>query len=209
MVEALHDGLVDDPEMARRYYRTIRSDVMAMNKLINDFFELAQLDADGLVLELSDHSLRDLVSDVLESFQALAQQRNITLTGVVDSDIDLVRFNAEKLSRVLANLLSNALRYTPAEGSIQLQARRTAEGIEVTICDTGPGFSDKDLERIFEKFYRGEQARSRATGGAGLGLAIAAGIVAAHNGRIWAANQPEGGACVGFVLPATKRLVEE
>ena len=204
MVEALHDGLVDDPEMASRYYRTIRNDVMAMNKLIDDFFELAQLDADGLVLELSDHSLRDLVSDVLESFQALARQRNITLAGEVSSDIDLVRFNAEKLSRVLANLLSNALRYTPGDGSVQLRAVRTVEGIEVTVCDTGPGFSDKDLERIFEKFYRGEQARSRATGGAGLGLAIAAGIVAAHGGHIWAANRAEGGACVGFVLPATR-----
>jgi signal transduction histidine kinase len=204
MVEALHDGLVDDPEMARRYYRTIRSDVMAMNKLIDDFFELAQLETDGLVLELSYHSLPDLVSDLLESFQALARQRNITLIGEVRSDIDLVSFNAEKMSRVLANLLSNALRYTPDGGSVQLRAMRTAEGIEVTVCDTGPGFSDKDLERIFEKFYRGEQARSRATGGAGLGLAIAAGIVAAHNGRIWATNRAEGGACVGFVLPTTK-----
>jgi signal transduction histidine kinase len=203
MVEALHDGLVDDPEMAKRYYRTIRNDVMAMNKLIDDFFEVAQLDAVGLVLELSHHSLRDLVSDALESFQALAQQRNITLVGEVASEIDLVRLNAEKMSRVLANLLSNALRYTPAEGKIELQAQQTAEGIEVTICDNGPGFSPDDLERVFEKFYRGEQARSRATGGAGLGLAIAAGIVAAHNGRIWAANRPEGGACVGFSLPAS------
>jgi signal transduction histidine kinase len=203
MVEALHDGLVDDPEMAKRYYRTIRNDVMAMNKLIDDFFEVAQLDAVGLVLELSHHSLRDLVSDALESFQALAQQRNITLVGEVASEIDLVRLNAEKMSRVLANLLSNALRYTPAEGKIELQAQQTAEGIEVTICDNGPGFSPDDLERVFEKFYRGEQARSRATGGAGLGLAIAAGIVAAHNGRIWAANRPAGGACVGFSLPAS------
>lgn len=203
MVEALHDGLVEDPETAQRYYRTIRSDVMAMNKLIDDFFELAQLDANGLILEFSDHSLHDLISDALESFQALAQQRDIKLVGDVGPDIDPVRLNAAKMSRVLANLLSNALRYTPADGSVKLRAQRTSEGVEVTVCDTGPGFSPNDLERIFEKFYRGEQARSRSTGGAGLGLAIAAGIVAAHDGRIWAENNPKGGACVGFVLPVS------
>ena len=201
MVEALHDGVVSEPEMQQRYYRTIRNDVMAMNKLIDDFFEVAQLDADGLVLELSNHSLRDLVSDTLESFQALAQQRDIKLVGDVGSDIDMVRLNAEKMGRVLANLVSNALRYTPDGGRVELGVQKTAVGIEVTVCDTGPGFNPDDLDRVFEKFYRGEQARSRATGGAGLGLAIAAGIVAAHNGRIWAKNRDEGGACVGFVLP--------
>jgi signal transduction histidine kinase len=72
----------------------------------------------------------------------------------------------------------------------------------VIVKDSGPGFNAKDLERVFEKFYRGEQARSQATGGAGLGLAIAAGIVAGHDGRIWAENAPEGGATVGFLLPA-------
>lgn len=203
MVEALHDGVVSDPEMTRRYYRTIRNDVMAMNKLIDDFFELAQLDADGLVLDLSYHSLRDLVSDTLESFQALAQQRNIELVGDMGVGIDPVHLNAEKMGRVLANLVSNALRYTPDGGQVALLVQRTAAGVEVQVCDTGPGFNPEDLERVFEKFYRGEQARSRATGGAGLGLAIAAGIVAAHDGRIWAANREEEGACVGFVLPGS------
>jgi signal transduction histidine kinase len=115
--------------------------------------------------------------------------------------IDPVLLNAEKMGRVLANLVSNALRYTPDGGQVDLRVQRTAVGVEVTVCDTGPGFNSADFDRIFEKFYRGEQARSRATGGAGLGLAIAAGIVAAHNGRIWAINREEGGACVGFVLP--------
>ena len=202
IVEALHDGMVSDPEVTRRYYRTIRNDVMAMNKLIDDFFELAQLDANGLVLEIAEHSLRDLVSDTLESFQALAQQRNVQLVGDMGSGIDPVRLNVEKMGRVLANLVSNALRYTPEGGRVALKVKRTDEQVEVTVCDTGPGFNPDDLERVFEKFYRGEQARSRATGGSGLGLAIAAGIVAAHNGRIWASNQEAGGACVGFALPA-------
>jgi signal transduction histidine kinase len=201
MVEALNDGVVDDPTMVKRYYRTIRADVIALNELINDLFELAQLDAGGLTFERSPHSLSDLISDALESFQALAQERNIRVTGEVVGNL-VVPLNAQKINRVFGNLLSNALRYTPNGGEVVVQARRTAVGVEVIVKDSGPGFNAKDLERVFEKFYRGEQARSRATGGAGLGLAIAAGIVAGHDGRIWAENAPEGGATVGFLLPA-------
>jgi len=201
MIEALHDGVVTDPETTQRYYRTMRSDIISLNTLLDDLFELAQLDAGGLVLELSSHSLRDLISDSLEGFQALAAQKNITLTGEIGENLDPVNLNAAKIGRVLSNLLSNALRYTPANGQVHVQATRTNAGAVVTVRDNGTGFEPEDLPRVFEQFYRGEQARSRATGGAGLGLAIARGIVEAHNGRIWAENAPEGGAMVGFVLP--------
>ncbi len=201
MIEALHDGVVDDPATVQRYYRTIRADVIALNGLIDDLFELAQIEAGGLELDLSLHSLSDLISDALEGFQALAAQRDIRLVGRVAEPFDAVRLNAPKIGRVLANLLSNALRYTPDGGAIWLTAVRTDEGIMVTVQDSGPGFNTADLPRVFEQFYRGEQARTRAAGGAGLGLAIARGIVAAHHGRIWAENAPEGGAVVGFVLP--------
>ncbi len=203
MVEALHDGLVTDEETVQRYYRTIRGDILALNSLINDLFELAQLDAGGVKLEASWHDLADLISDALESFSALAGQQGVQLTGDVADDLPLVLLNASKISRVLANLLGNALRHTPVGGSIYVKVTAVAEGVQVAIQDSGPGFDPQDLPRIFEQFYRGELARSRATGGAGLGLAIARGIVEAHNGRIWAENPPGGGALVGFVLPTT------
>ncbi|MCB8991056.1 MAG: HAMP domain-containing protein [Ardenticatenaceae bacterium] len=201
MIEALHDGLVQDPDSVQRYYRTIRADVMALNTLIDDLFELAQLDAGGLVLDKSPYDITDLISDTLESFQALAGQRQISLTGEVGKDMIPVLLNVAKMSRVLANLVSNALRYTPPGGHVHVAVARVPDGVQVTVQDSGPGFKPQDLPRIFEQFYRGEQARSRATGGAGLGLAIARGIVEAHNGRIWAKNLPEGGALVGFILP--------
>ncbi|MBE2224358.1 MAG: HAMP domain-containing protein [Anaerolineae bacterium] len=200
MIEALHDGVVTDADTTQRYYRTMRSDIIALNSLLDDLFELAQLDAGGLVLELSPHSLSDLISDSLEGFQALAAQKNISLTGEIGEHLDPVNLNAAKIGRVLANLMSNAIRYTPENGQVHVHALRTAEGAVVTVQDSGPGFAPDDLPRVFEQFYRGELARSRATGGAGLGLAIARGIVEAHNGRIWAENAPEGGAVVGFVL---------
>lgn len=204
-VEALNDGLVDDPAEVRRYFQNIRADVMALNTLIDDLFELAQLEAGGIKLELSAHSLRDLVSDCLESFQALAEQRQIQLTGDVAADVDPVWLHAGKISRVLSNLVSNALRHTPVGGTVHLAVRRIAEEAIVSVEDNGSGFKTADLPHLFEQFYRGEQARSRATGGAGLGLAISRGIVEAHGGRIWAENRAEGGARIVFTLPIAVR----
>lgn len=204
MVEALHDGIVDDPEVVQRYYRTLRADVMGLNGLIDDLFALAQIDAGGLKLLLDDNSLADLISDTLESFGALALQRGIVLEGDVDANLDPVHMNSQAIGRVLTNLIGNALRYTPSGGRVRVQARRSDGRVLVTVQDSGPGFAPADLPRVFEEFYRGEGARSRSQGsGAGLGLAIARGFVEAHSGRIWAENAaPGGGACVSFALPA-------
>lgn len=201
LVEALSDGVVTDPETVQRYYRTIRADVLSLNNLINDLFELAQLDA-GLELEKSPHSFTDLISDALESFRGLSMVKNVEIVGTVSQNLDPVPLNAPKMGRVLSNLLGNALKYTPSGGRVEVTAQRVGASVRVTVVDSGPGFAEADLPRVFEKFYRGEQARSRATGGAGLGLAIARRIVEAHNGRIWAENGPDGGALVGFDLPA-------
>ena len=98
--------------------------------------------------------------------------------------------------------MSNGLRYTPNGGWILVKANRSADQVIVSVEDSGPGFNEEDIPRLFEQFYRGEQARTRATGGAGLGLAIARGVVEAHGGRIWAENVPGGGARVSFELPS-------
>ena len=200
-VEALNDGVVEDVASQKRYYGDILSDVMALNSLIDDLLELAQLDAGGLKLEMMLLSLRDLLSDSQDRFHILAEKRNITMRAEVGKEVDPVQLNATKISRVLDNLLNNALRYTPEGGVILTKAERHGEAVKVVVEDNGPGFDLDDLPRLFEQFYRGEQARSRATGGAGLGLAIAKGIVEAHDGRIWAENLPDGGARVGFVIP--------
>jgi signal transduction histidine kinase len=109
--------------------------------------------------------------------------------------------NASKIGRVLSNLISNALQYTPEGGQVHVQAARNGKSIEVVVKDSGPGFEGKDIGRVFEKFYRGEQARTRATGGAGLGLAIARGIIDAHGGKMWAESGTTSGAIVGFTIP--------
>lgn len=201
-IEALNDGLITDPDALQRYYRTIRADGLALNRLIDDLFEMAQLEAGGLRLDLASASLSDLVSDTLESFRPIAEQRGVSLTAEVAPDLDPVVMDAARVGRVLSNLCANAIRHTPDGGTVHVRAYRGDAGVTVTVEDSGPGFTPADLPNVFEQFYRGEPARSRATGGGGLGLAIARGIVEAHGGRIWAENRPAGGALVGFTLPA-------
>jgi signal transduction histidine kinase len=201
MVEALNDDVVNTEKTRRRYFRTMLVEVVELNELIDDLFELAQLEAGGLEIQMEAHSLSDLISDTLESLQPVAAHGDVVLKGEVAAGLDPVVMNASKIGRVLTNLLSNALHHSPAGTSVLLSAARTDGGVEVTVTDQGPGFAAVDLPRVFEKFYRGEQARSRSTGGSGLGLAIAAAIVEAHNGRIWAGNADGGGAVVGFEIP--------
>jgi len=200
-VEALHDGLVTEPDEVQRYVAAMRADVMALNALLDDLFELAQLDAGGPPPERSPQAPADLVAGCLRRFLPVAEGRGVALTGDVAPGAAVVAAQPGKIERVLGNLVDNALRHTPPGGQVAVGARTTAGGIVFTVEDSGPGFSPAELAQGFEQFYRGEAARSRALGGAGLGLAIARGLVEAHGGRIWAENRAEGGARVIFVLP--------
>jgi len=200
IVEALADGVVENPAEQQRYLRTAERDIRSLSELIDDLFELAQVDAGGLRLERGPNSLSDLISDTIESFSALAAQGGVTLGGSVESDMECVDMDVSKIGRVLANLTGNALRHTPRGGRVALRATRADGEIRVSVCDTGEGIRPEDLPHLFERFYRGEKSRSRETGGAGLGLAIAKGIVEAHGGRIWAENLSGQGACFMFTL---------
>jgi len=201
IVEALADGVVEDPNTVQRYLRTAQRDILSLSALIDDLFELSQLDAGGLQLAQQPNSLADLVSDTIESFSALAAQRQVTLTGEVAARVDPVVLDGGKIGRVLANLVGNALRHTPPGGAVRIEVSRPGDEVLVCVCDTGEGIPPADLPHVFERFYRGEKSRNRATGGAGLGLAIAKGIVEAHGGRIWAESTTGAGACFNFVLP--------
>ncbi len=206
VLEALADGVVDEPEMVKRYLATAQRDVMSLSALIDDLFQMSQLDAGGFPLHRDQASLGDLISDTLESFSQLAKQREITLEGQVESDVDPVLMDTQAIGRVLNNLISNAIRHTPARGRVSVWVRRTAhgaQGVEVTVSDTGEGIRAQDLPHIFERFYRGDAARSRnrGTSGAGLGLAIARGIVHAHGGDIQVESKVGKGTQFIFHLP--------
>jgi signal transduction histidine kinase len=162
---------------------------------------MAQLDAGGFPLNRANASLGDLVSDTLESFTELAKQQKISLEGNIDSDVDPVMMDTQAIGRVLNNLIGNALRHTSNRGRVSVWVRRTTQNVEVTVSDTGEGIRPEDIPHIFERFYRGEKSRNRGTGGAGLGLAIARGIVRAHGGDIRVESLPGKGTQFTFHIP--------
>jgi signal transduction histidine kinase len=178
--------------------------VRSLSQLVDDLFQLAQLDAGGLPLDLEIGSLSDLISDTIESFTEQAARQDVSLRGKVDAGVDPLVMDTQKIGRVLDNLIKNALRYTPAGGCIDVSAAGFAEEVRVQVLDSGPGIPRDDLPHVFEQFYRGEKSRSPGTGGAGLGLAIARGIIEAHGGRISAENTEQGARFV-FTIPRSEK----
>ena len=202
LVEALTDGVVTEPTKAQRYLRTIQRDAASLSSLIDELFEMAQIEAGGLHLERQPISLSDLISDTLESFAVKAEELGIGLSGSADPRVDPVWVDAGLVGRVLTNLIGNAVRNTPSGGVVSVSAQSVVGGVRVDVYDSGPGIPVESLSKIFEQFYRGEQSRSRAKGGgSGLGLTIAKAIVETHGGVIGAENRFEGGARFYFVLP--------
>ena len=201
MIEALADDIVTEPATVQRYYGTVRTQIENLSGLINDLFELSQLDAGQFQLQKEPVNLNDLLSDVLESMQAQARAKGVSLKGIFSEDLPIIKAELAKIQRVLYNLVQNAIRHTSASGSISLTTKIIPEGIQIEVADTGEGISPEDLPHIFDQFYRGEKSRSRETGGAGLGLAIARRIIEAHNGYIWVESQVGQGASFKFILP--------
>jgi signal transduction histidine kinase len=203
IIEALADGMVEDPETVQHYLRTAQGQIGSLSALLDDLFDMAQIDAGGLQLDRQPNSIGDLISDTIEAFSALARQRNVRLEGSAAPDTDPVVMDGQKVGRVLNNLLDNALRHTPTGGTVRVQASSREDEVQVEVADNGEGISEEDLPHVFERFYRGEKSRSRATGGAGLGLAISAGIVEAHGGKIGVDSAVGEGTRVWFTLPRT------
>ncbi|MFN0074621.1 MAG: sensor histidine kinase [Chloroflexota bacterium] len=208
MVEALTDGVVTEPAEVERYLRLIRGETQHLSRLIDDLFELSQIESGALELHCAPTQLPLLVEQTLEAYQAQASEQGVALEVNETFPIPSINADAARLQRVLRNLVDNALHYTPSGGLVRVETRLDGDAARVSVSDSGPGLSAGELERVFEQFYRGERARSRATpaagrvAGAGLGLAIARALVQAHGGRIWAERSAFGGAAFHFTIPA-------
>lgn len=201
VIEALADGLIEEASSRQRYLASLQADIASLSKMIDELFELAQIDAGGLQLDRLPAALRDLISDVMMRLRPLAEAQHVQLDGDVTPDVDPVTLDPAKMERVLVNLISNALRHTPAGGCVDVKADRVGNQARIQVSDTGSGIASADLPYVFDRFYRGDQSRSRATGGAGLGLAIAKGIVEAHGGSIGVQSQPGRGTTFEIRLP--------
>ncbi len=205
LVEAVADGIVPDKETEKRYLSSARRELVNLGRLVDDLFDLVQIDAGVLRLNLEASSLHDLVSDTLSSFQPQAKRKGVRLAGEIPGDVDPVLANLPKLQRVLQNLIGNALRHTPAGGTISLRAEPRGELVQVEVVDTGHGIPPQELPYVFERSFRGETARGRpseteASPGAGLGLAISRALVEAHGGTIDVESEPGKGTRLCFTL---------
>jgi signal transduction histidine kinase len=196
MVEAIEDGVVADPATVARYHASMREETDRLAALVDDLFELSRTQAGALTLHLERVSLEDLVSEAIAGVAPVAAAKGVRLEGRVDPPPPEVQVSTPELLRALRNVLENAIRHTPSDGSVMVEAGALApDTVYVSVLDSGGGVPEGDLERIFDVAYQGDPARG--WGGAGLGLAIARGFVEAHRGAITVRNE-DGGA--RFVL---------
>ncbi|MPY47905.1 sensor histidine kinase [Streptomyces acidicola] len=198
MSEALEDGVAADPD---RYLRQIRTEVERLNDMVGDLFELSRIHAGTLALTPSRISLYDLVGDALSGADPLAREHGVKLVGDRIEEVP-VEVDSKEMNRVLGNLLVNAIRRTPEDGTVAVAAERSAEGVVLSVTDGCGGIPEEDLPRVFDTGWRGTHARTPPAG-AGLGLAIVRGIVEAHQGRAAVRNIP-GGCRFEVTLPAAE-----
>ncbi|MFJ9697721.1 sensor histidine kinase [Kitasatospora sp. NPDC101183] len=211
MAEALEDGVAEDPG---RYLRRMRAEVERLTGMVDDLFELSRIQAGALSLSLSRVSVYDLVDEALAGAHPLARERGVRLEGRQVA-AEPVEVDTGEITRVLANLLVNAIRSTPEDGVVAVSARREEDGVVLSVVDGCGGIPEQDLPRVFETGWRGSTARTPRPadpgspgergggGGAGLGLAIVRGIVEAHAGLARVRNVA-GGCCFEIVLPAAR-----
>jgi signal transduction histidine kinase len=202
MAEALEDGVVADAATVADYHRRIRTETDKMAGLVDDLFELSRINAGALRLSLAAVSLGDVVSDAVASAQPVAAARRVRLVAS-NGDWPIVRGSEPELSRIVANLLRNAIRHTPSDGTVSVTGGRDGDAGWLAVSDACGGIPDVDLSRVFDVAFRGEAARTPGTaaGGGGLGLAIVRGLVEAHRGEV-AVRNVDGGCRFVVRLPA-------
>ncbi|MEU6508172.1 HAMP domain-containing sensor histidine kinase [Streptomyces sp. NPDC046942] len=199
-LEVVRDGVVE-PEPA--LLDSLHEEALVLQRIIDDLQDLAAADAGTLRLHREPLRAADLFDQVAAAHRVAADAAGVALRTAADPaawlDADPVR-----MRQALGNLVSNALRHTPADGAVTLAARRDGTDVVVTVTDTGAGIAAEDLPHVFERFWRAEKSRSRRTGGSGLGLPIVRHLVAAHGGTVTAASEPGGGAAFTLRLPGTE-----
>lgn len=201
-LEGLREGLAEPtPSLIDSLYE----EALLLNRLIDDLQDLALAEAGQLTLKRQAVALEDIVQRAIDSIRPQAEAKGLKLRMDLPEELPLVDVDPQRIVQVLINLLKNAVNYTPGGGEIAVLAARQEQWIEVKVSDTGEGIPPEDLPYIFERFYRADKSRSRATGGAGLGLTIAKKLIEAHGGKIEVNSQAGQGTTFAFTLPSVPR----
>jgi two-component system phosphate regulon sensor histidine kinase PhoR len=201
LIETLLAGAKDEPEVANRMLNQVIGEVEALTQLAQELLDLSMIEAGQMPMRVRAADVRDVIDEQLHHFEPQAQQKQITLNNHAPIGLR-AELDRKLIGRVLGNLIHNAIKFTAKKGQITIGAEATAETITVSVRDTGVGIPVEDLPRIFERFYKVDQARGKS--GTGLGLAIARHVVEAHGGKIWAESRSGQGATFYFTIPAAK-----
>ncbi len=199
--ETLLNGALDDKANRKHFVEIIREHAVRLARLTDDLLKLARIEAGRLELEIRPIRVEAIMNGCLETARLNAKARGLQIHVDLQPNTPAVRGDVAQLGEVLQNLLDNALQYTPSGGQVEVKARANSHEVIFTVSDTGIGIPESDLERIFERFYRVDAARSREAGGTGLGLAIARHIVDAHGGSIWVESAIGQGSRFHFSVP--------
>ncbi|QGQ99840.1 cell wall metabolism sensor histidine kinase WalK [Paenibacillus psychroresistens] len=201
-LEALEGGALEEPQLAQRFVGVTRNETERMIRLVTDLLHLSRLDSKEAMLAKEWITVSDMLEEVADRFAFQLLQRNTEIFIVVEQELPTILIDRDKIDQVLDNLVSNAIKYTGDSGRIELGARKNAQNeLEIFVQDNGIGIPQKDLSRIFERFYRVDKARSRNMGGTGLGLSIAQEIIRAHGGDILLESEYNIGTRVTFTIP--------
>ncbi len=204
MVDAMSEGVVQGAADTKRYLAAIRRDVDRLSRMIDDLFELAQIDGGALRLRPRRVAIVDLVAEAIEAAQARADRARVALSLHVEDDMAPAMLDADRVDRAVSNLLQNALEHTPAGGAIRVSLRRLDGDAIIDVADTGEGIAEADISRVWTRFFRGDRSRSRPDGtrdGVGLGLAITRAVVELHGGTVAVRSTPGCGATFTLRLP--------
>jgi signal transduction histidine kinase len=200
MAEAVSDGVVDDPPTLHRYADEMRRSVESLSLLVDDLFELVQIDAGAIEAESQRVRLDEVVRSALATCEPHAREKGLVVETEIRDGRDCLC--SPRLGRVLQNLLQNAIRHTPVDGTVRMEARRGPAGLELVVEDTGEGIAPGALDQVFEPFWRGDAARSSS--GSGLGLALAKRIVESLGGQIRVQSEPARGSRFAVVVPESR-----
>jgi signal transduction histidine kinase len=170
-----------------------------MNRLIQDLLEVAAMEAGQIAVEAAREAVEPLVREACALQSHAAASAGVTLTCACAADLPYVLADRDRIQQVFGNLIGNAIKFTPHGGTIEVRAEPHARGVRLSVSDTGPGIGPDDLPRVFDRFWQAQRSRA---GGAGLGLAISRGIVAAHGGEMWVRSEAGRGSTFEFTLPA-------
>lgn len=198
MAEQLLDGERED---VRQHIERVRIAAEQMDRMLRDLMDAHRLESGHLPLHLRPEAMDRLLSEIADGLHFLAAERDIQLLVRIDDDLPMVMVDANRIAQVLSNLVGNAIKFTPRFGHIEIHVHAVDSGIRVAVSDDGPGIDVSQVDRLFERFW---QARPDDSGGIGLGLSIARGIVEAHGGAIGAVNRAQGGSTFHFILPTAE-----